>query len=84
MTTPQTYKLKPGSFPAQAVELLRFLPAGTELRTTDLCARVGVRPQTDSAKQLAPAALHGLLRRERRRVSGRPCYVVFWMAGGAR
>ncbi len=81
---PKTYKLKPGSFPAQAVELLRFLPNGIELRTTELCARVGIKPRLDSAKQLAPAAQHGLLRREKRRVSGRPAYVVFWMAGGAR
>lgn len=81
MTSPRPYKLRPGSFAAQSVELLRFLPRGTELRTTELCARLNRKPPADFAKQLAPAVRIGLLHREKRRVSDRPGNAVFWMAG---
>ena len=81
MTNPPPYKLTPGSTVARVVELLRFLPAGTELRTGELCARLEMKQCVGLTKELAPAVKHGLLRREKRRVLVRPGNAVFWMAG---
>ena len=58
------YKLTPGSTIARVVELLRFLPKGTALRPSELRTRLEMKECSDLNKQLAPAAKHGLLRRE--------------------
>lgn len=81
MKSNTAFKLTPGSPVARVVELMRFLPTGTELRTSEFFARLEMQRCTDLAKQLAPAAQHGLLQRERRRVPGRPSHVVFWRVG---
>jgi hypothetical protein len=75
------FKLTPGSTVARVVELMRFLPSGTELRTSEFFARLEMKRCSDLAKQLAPAVEHGLLQREKRRVPDRPGNAVFWMAG---
>ncbi len=74
------WKLTPGSPVARVVELMRFLPSGTELRTSDFFARLEMKKCPDLAKQLAPAVTHGLLKREKRRVPDRPGHAVFWAA----
>lgn len=81
MSNIRPWKPAPGSTIARVVELMRFLPSGTELRTTDFFVRLEMKPCTDLAKQLAPAVEHGLLKRERRRVPGGSGRAVFWTAG---
>ena len=78
---PHVWRLTPGSVVARVVELMRFLPRGTELRTADFFSRLELKRCHNLPKQLEPAVNHGLLRRELRRVSGGSGRAVFWTVG---
>ncbi len=74
------WKLKPGSEPARAVELLRFLPAGTKLGTHELRKRIDAQRE-NFEQSLRPVVSRGLVRRERRRNPNGPGNAIFWRAG---
>jgi hypothetical protein len=79
--TMRTYKPNPGSSVDRAVQLLRFLPAGSTLRSSDLCRRIGVHPNCGIASILATAVRYGLVRALKTLKPGKSRHDVLWMAG---
>lgn len=75
-----TYKPAPGTPESRAVELMRFLPAGTRLRSSELFKRIEA-PGRGTTARLMGAVNRGLLQREKRIEPGRSKPTVFWMAG---
>lgn len=79
--TRRNYKPQPGSIAARVVELLRFLPRGTSLRTGQLCKRLGLTGSSGLTMQLMPAVRHGLLRAEASDGHGRHPIALHWSLG---
>ena len=71
------WKPAPGSPASRAVELLRFLPAGTALHGGDLDARLGLGERRGLYTLLRPSVDHGLLRTEKREDGDR--LRTYWM-----
>lgn len=89
MTTLKPYKLVPGSAEAQAVELLRFLPADTALNSSELRDRLGWQTARNAHQTLAWPTKRGMLRAEKRFDEASNCLRMYWRAvrpdaGGAR
>jgi len=81
---PIRYKPEPGSTESRVVELLRFLPEGTALSTSDLCRRIEGRPKCGMTPTMSAAVSRGLVKFERRRNLDGPGNALFWMAGDDR
>jgi hypothetical protein len=72
-----TWKPAPGSPASRAVELLRFLPAGTALHGVNLDARLGLGERRGLHTLLRPSVDHGLLKAEKRADGDR--LRTYWM-----
>lgn len=79
--TQRRYKPKPGSTAARVVELLRFLPRGTNLSTGQLRKRLGMNSGAGLTNELSPAVRHGLLRAEASDGHGRHPIAMHWSLG---
>ena len=76
----KSWKPAPGSPASRAVELLRFLPAGTALHGGDLDQRLGLGERRGLHMRLKQSVDHGLLKAEKRQDDdGR--LRMYWMAG---
>ena len=74
-----TWKPAPGSTESRAVELLRFLPAGTALCAEELRARAQIADAGSLHIHLQKATRHRLLRAEKRCEGAR--LRTYWMDG---
>jgi hypothetical protein len=79
MTYPAPYKPKPGSPASRAVELLRFLPAGTALCAPELRKRAQIEDAGSLHIHLQKATRHRLLRAQKREDGDR--LRTYWMDG---
>ena len=81
MPTPAlpAYKPAPGSAASRAVELLRFLPAGTQLEAKELRQRAQITDAGSLHIRLEQATRHGLLRAVKRHDGDR--LRTYWMDG---
>ena len=61
------YKPAPGTTASRVVELLRFLPQGSAVYSSDLCKRLGLHPNCGINSHLLPALRHGLVQYEARK-----------------
>lgn len=81
MSAATHYRLTPGSEEAQAVELLRFLPTGSALNSSELRDRLGWQSARGAFQKLQVPTKRGALRAEKRFDEASGCLRTYWSAG---